>query len=43
MYKVTHMYVLRAGCLVLDNLFMYVPGEDFHPFSALLSCLKLFV
>lgn len=42
-YKVTHMYVLRAGCLVLGNLSMYVPGEDFHPCSALLRCLQLFV
>lgn len=39
MCKVTRMYVLRAGSLVLGSLFMFFPGEDFHPLSALLSGL----
>lgn len=43
MYKVTCMYGLRAGRLVLGNLFMSFPGEDFHPLSVLLSCLQFFV
>lgn len=37
MYKVTRMYGLRAGRLVLGNLFMSFPGEDFHLLSVLLS------